>query len=70
VVRPVDAIGKTDESLSAITVTGRITNAPSTSGFHGPICISSTLAQCTELLVATLIQATSLATPRHHRRFR
>src|ERR1700730_1502681 len=32
VVRHVDAIGKTDQSLIAITMTGRITNAPSTSG--------------------------------------
>jgi hypothetical protein len=32
VVRHVDAIGKTDKSLIAITMTGRITNAPSTSG--------------------------------------
>ena len=31
-VRHVDAIGKTDQSLIAITMTGRITNAPSTSG--------------------------------------
>jgi hypothetical protein len=31
-VRHVDAIGKTDQSLIAITMTGRIPNAPSTSG--------------------------------------
>jgi hypothetical protein len=32
VVRHVDAVGKSDQSLIAITMTGRITNAPSTSG--------------------------------------
>ena len=31
-VRHVDPIGKTDESLIAITMTGRIASAPSTSG--------------------------------------
>ena len=34
-VRHVDAIGKTDESLIAITMTGRIASAPSTSGLKG-----------------------------------
>jgi hypothetical protein len=41
VVRHVDAIGKTDQSLIAITMTGRITNAPSTSGLkvvHLALC--------------------------------
>jgi len=32
VVRRVDAIGQTDQSLIAITMTCRITNPPSTSG--------------------------------------
>jgi hypothetical protein len=34
VVRHVDATGKTDPSLIAITMTSRITNAPSTSGLR------------------------------------
>jgi len=38
VVRHVDAIGKADESLIAITMTGRIASAPSTSGLKVQLC--------------------------------
>jgi hypothetical protein len=46
VVRHVDAIGKTDPSLTAITMTCRMTNAPSISGLR--IC------RCTLQAIASL----------------
>jgi hypothetical protein len=42
VVRHVDAIGKTDQSSIAITMTGRTTNAPSASGLKVQIMRYST----------------------------
>ncbi len=72
-VRHVDAIGRTDQSLIAITMTCRITNTPSTSGLkvhtqhHSPPLTTSSLMQ--NALVEDLLRnRRTLANNRRQRR--